>query len=54
MRKKKRNGWLEKGDNNPNRTARRLYHHNCGNAVGEIVSFAGPNNSNFILINRSI
>jgi hypothetical protein len=32
--------------NNPNRTARCLYHHNRGYAVGEIVSFAGPNNSN--------
>ena len=32
--------------NNPNRTARRLYHHDCSYAVGEIVSFAGPNNSN--------
>jgi hypothetical protein len=24
---------------NPNRTMRRLYHHNCGYAVGEIVAF---------------
>ena len=31
---------------NRNRKARRLYHHNCGYAVGEIVSFAGPNNNN--------
>lgn len=31
---------------NPNRMARRLYHHNHGNAVGEIVFFPGPNNNN--------
>ena len=31
---------------NPNRTARRLYHHNRGYAVGEIVSFPGANNNN--------
>ena len=31
---------------NPNRMARRLYHHNRDYAVGEIVSFAGPNNNN--------
>ena len=32
--------------NNPNMMARRLYHHNHGYAVGEIVFFPGPNNNN--------
>jgi hypothetical protein len=32
--------------NNPNRTARCLYHRNHGYAVGKIVSFPGPNNNN--------
>jgi hypothetical protein len=31
---------------NPNRTARRFYHHNCGYPVGEIVSFPEPINNN--------
>ena len=31
---------------NPNRTVRRLYHHNRGYAVGEIVSFSKENNTN--------
>ena len=31
---------------NPNRTVRRLYHHNRGYAVGEIVSFSNKNNTN--------
>ena len=31
---------------NPNRMVRCLYHHNRGYAVGEIVSFPGPNNDN--------
>ena len=30
---------------NPNRMARRLYHHNHGYALGEIVSFPVPNNN---------
>ena len=40
--------------NNPNRTARRLYHHNPGYTVGEIVSFPGPNYNNQIVINCNI
>jgi hypothetical protein len=32
--------------NSPNRTVRCLYHHNCGYAVGEIVSFSKENNTN--------
>ena len=31
---------------NPNKMVRRIYHHNHGYAVGEIVSFPGPNNNN--------
>ena len=31
---------------NLNRTVRLLYHHNCGYAVGEIVSFSNENNTN--------
>ena len=30
---------------NPNRMVRRLYHHNRGYALGEIVSFPVPNNN---------
>ncbi len=32
--------------NNPNRTVRSPYHHNCGYAVREIVSFSEENNTN--------